>query len=86
MSRSFFRRKKLSSSANRSRECAPDDKLRRAIQYSRVVAVQLLPPRRTGYPAFAGYDDVLGLRAPRNEKSPPRQNMIREHHRVVADA
>jgi hypothetical protein len=33
-------------------------RLDRAIQYSRGVEIKIEKPRRTGYPAFAGYDDV----------------------------
>ena len=45
-----------SSPANRSRECAPGDRLRRAIQYSRDVSDRAERPRRTGSPACAGDD------------------------------
>jgi hypothetical protein len=47
----------MSSPANGSRECAPDDKLQRATQYSRDAGDRAGRPRRTGYPACAGYDD-----------------------------
>ena len=51
-----------SSSANGSRECAPDDRLRRTIQYSRDVSDGIDRPRRTGCPAFAGHDGGGGAR------------------------
>jgi hypothetical protein len=47
----------MSSPANGSRECAPDDKLQRVTQYSRDAGDRAGRPRRTGYPACAGYDD-----------------------------
>jgi len=46
----------LSSSATGSRECAPDDRLQRTIQYSRDVSDRTDRPRRTGCPAFAEHD------------------------------
>jgi hypothetical protein len=50
-----------SSSANGSRERAPDDRLRRTIQYARDVSDRTGRPRRTGCPAFAGHDAVVAL-------------------------
>ena len=46
----------LSSSANGSAEWPLDDRLRRTIQYPRDVSDRAEKPRRTGYPACAGYD------------------------------
>jgi hypothetical protein len=40
------------------RNCA----LGRAIQYSRDSSDRFERPRRTGYPAFAGYDDLVAAR------------------------
>jgi hypothetical protein len=37
----------------------PDDRLQRVIQYSRDASDRTEKPRRTGYPACAGYDDYL---------------------------
>jgi hypothetical protein len=41
------------------RNAPPDDRLQRMIQYSRDASDGIERPRRTGYPAFAGYDDLL---------------------------
>src|SRR5436309_7560474 len=55
----------LSSSATGSRECAPDDRLRRTIQYPRAVALQprsrsvLDTPPARGMTQGAGYDAEL---------------------------
>jgi hypothetical protein len=59
----------LSSPANGSAEWTPDDRLRRATQYSRDISNRAEKPRRTGYPAFAGYDGVScgsAVRQPRH--------------------
>src|SRR5882757_638967 len=44
---------KPSSSANGSRECAPDDRLRRMIQYPEMPVIEPIGRRRTGYSAGA---------------------------------
>src|SRR5258708_6808675 len=48
-----------SSAANGSAEWPPDDRLRRTIQYPRDVSDRTEKPRRTGYPACAGYDGFV---------------------------
>jgi len=41
------------------REAPPDDRPQRAIQYSRGGCAGIEKPQRTGYRAFAGYDDLM---------------------------
>src|ERR1700686_118332 len=49
---------------------------KRVIQYSRDADARIEKPRRTGYPAFAGYDDLWGCeRAPRRPCGPGRHQM-----------
>src|SRR6267154_2283246 len=52
----------LSSFATGSAEWPPDDRLRRTMQYSRDVNDRTEKPRRTGSPAFADDDRIVGRR------------------------
>jgi hypothetical protein len=57
----------LSSTAKGPRERASDDRLRRATRYSRKVSDETDRPRRTGYPACAGYDGCAQVAPRRND-------------------
>jgi hypothetical protein len=48
------------------RRAPPDDRLRRAIQYSRDANDSIEKLQRTGYPACAGYDELLWRGAQRH--------------------
>ena len=57
--------KKSSYPANGSRECAPDDRLQRGIQYAGTYRFHRLRLWNTGSPAFAGDDEGWYARTPR---------------------